>query len=98
MSEIDFKILEKIEDVKSDITDMKITLIRNTESLEHHVRRTDELQDIVLPVYKDFMARQAVNEYKEAKQKAFLYKLKLPAAIIAAISAIGTIVAWIGRK
>ena len=43
MRDIDNR-LDKIQD---DLTDIKVTLARNTDSLEHHIERTDSLQTIV---------------------------------------------------
>jgi hypothetical protein len=37
----------KIDKLQEDITEIKVTMARNTESLEHHMRRTDALESIV---------------------------------------------------
>jgi tetrahydromethanopterin S-methyltransferase subunit B len=41
------KIVEKIDKLDSRMDDMAITLVRNTESLEHHIARTNLLEDYV---------------------------------------------------
>jgi len=41
------KIVEKIDKLDARMDDMAITLVRNTESLEHHIARTNLLEDYV---------------------------------------------------
>lgn len=97
MSEMEYKLMEsltKIDEIRKDMTEVKVTLARNTESLEHHVARTDQLQEMVTPVYQDFIAKKAVKEYKEEWRKDFVYKLKLPGYILAAMASAGAIWAW----
>lgn len=105
MSDIQNRLLHEISDVKDHIAEIKVTMARNTESLEHHVKRTDTLQDMVEPVFRDFIERKAVEDYKkkvESEKKdsrdKVLYSLKLPGAILAAITATATLLAWLGRK
>jgi nucleoid-associated protein YgaU len=97
MSDIQ-NVLKGISDLQSDMTDVKVTLAKNTESLEHHVKRTDTLQDIVEPVYKDFLERKAIEEYEKKQREKLVYRLKLPAYIVAAIAAVSTMIAWLASK
>jgi uncharacterized membrane-anchored protein YhcB (DUF1043 family) len=98
MSEFNMEIVKSLTNLQSDITDIKITLVENTKSLEHHVKRTDELQDIVEPVAKDYLARKAIEEYEAKKQEKLMYRLKLPGMIVAALAAIGSLITYFGLK
>lgn len=96
---------EVLNRIQEDVTEIKVTLAKNTESLEHHIKRTDTLQEMVDPVYQHYMAVKAVEEFKrkqaeERKQKrdAIIYSLKLPALVVAFLAALGTILAWLGFK
>jgi len=98
----DKEVLNKIQE---DVTEIKVTLARNTESLEHHIQRTDMLQDMVEPVYKHYMAQKAVEEFQikqEAEQKSkrdkLLYTVKLPAAVLALLASLISFFAWLGFK
>lgn len=104
MNEVD-QILNKMENVEKDIssikddtTEIKIAITRNTKDLEHHIKRTDELQDMVTPLYKDFIAKQAVTKYKKEARADLLFKLKLPGYIVAALVAVGTLLAFLMSK
>lgn len=37
-------VVRKLERLVDDVTEVRVTLAKNTESLEHHVRRTDLLE------------------------------------------------------
>ena len=52
MNEFEKLIIEKIDNIQTDVTDLKIEnvkqtidIARNTESLDHHIKRTDLLED-----------------------------------------------------
>lgn len=105
MSEVEKRLLDGLQDLQSDMTDIKITMARNTESLEHHVKRTDTLQDMVEPLYRRFIEENAIEAYKKKQQEerkewreALKYKLKLPGYIVGFLAALGTLLAWLGRK
>lgn len=105
MSELDTLILGKLENVESDISDIKVTLVKNTADMERHISRTDGLQEmvtdlnqIVQPIYQEHIAKKAVEEYKKKAREDLIYKLKLPGYIVAALAAIGTALAWIMSK
>lgn len=98
MSELNIEILKSLTTLQTDISDVKVTLARNTESLEHHVRRTDELQELVEPVAKDFIARKAIEEHEIKQQDKWLNRLKIPGLIVTTILAIGTLLTWLGMK
>lgn len=97
MSDIN-QIMHGITSLQEDMTEVKVTLAKNTESLEHHVKRTDTLQDMVDPVYKDFLARIAIEEHEKKQRETLVYRLKLPGYIVAAVLAVGTILAWLMSK
>lgn len=105
-------ILTKVSNIESDLTDIKIDVAKNTKDLETHIKRTDDLQLIVTdvqklvdPLYNEYITNKAVLEYKykieeekKRKREDLIYKLRLPAYLVAAITAIGTIITWLGYK
>lgn len=105
MSELDTLILTKLESVESDVSDIKVAIVQNTSDLQHHIKRTDDLQvivedlnKIVNPLYQEFISKNAIEVYKKSRREDIIYKLKLPGYIVAALAAIGTALAWIMRK
>lgn len=105
MSEIQNLIVNKLEKVETDISDIKVAVTENTTDLKHHIKRTDDLQSIVEdlniiinPIHQDFISKKAIEEYKKKQKEELLYRLKLPSYIAGAIVAIGTIIAWFMRK
>jgi len=105
MTELEFKLLEGVQNLQSDMTDVKVTMAKNTEALEYHIKRTDDLQKcvealdtIVKPVYAEFISKKAVQEYKKQQREELVYKLKLPGYIVAALAAVSTIIAWFMSK
>lgn len=42
------EIKEDLKAIKSDVNSIKLDVARNTVSLEHHVKRTDLLQNLVV--------------------------------------------------
>lgn len=42
------EIKEDLKTIKHDLTEIKVNVARNTVSLEHHISRTDTLQNIVI--------------------------------------------------
>lgn len=77
---------------------MQVDVSKNTIDLSHHIRRTDALQEMVEPLYKNWIANKAVSEFKKEQRAELLYKLKLPSYIIAAIVAIGTAITFLMSK
>lgn len=58
---MDKRLEDKIDKISDDISEVKVTLARNTVSLEEHVRRTNILEDKVEPMRKDIdMAKGAI--------------------------------------
>ena len=105
MSEIDQLMLSKLEKVEDDIGDIKINIVKNTSDLEVHIRRTNELQSIVEnldkivePLYKQHISEAAILEFRKQQREDLVYKLKLPAYIVAALAALGTVLTWIMSK
>ncbi len=104
MSEIQSLIVNKLENVESDLTEMKVTLAENTKDLKHHIKRTDDLQMIVTdvkkivdPLYQDYISKKAVEDYKKKSRDDLVYKLRLPVLIVGALTAMGTILAYFIR-
>lgn len=105
MSELDMIILNKIEKIETDISDIKIAITENTADMKHHISRTDALQDIVedvtelvKPLYNDFISKKAIEDYKKSQRDKLIYHLKLPGYILTALVAIGTLITWFMRK
>jgi len=105
MSELNTLIIQKLENVESDISDIKITMAENTADMKYHIKRTDGLQEmvtdlnqIVQPIYQEHIAKKAIDEYKKKAREDLIYKLKLPGYIVAALAALGTALAWIMSK
>ena len=48
------RIETKLDKVSDDITDIKVTMTRNTATLEEHVRRTDILEKKVQPMWTTY--------------------------------------------
>jgi len=46
------KLDDKLENVASDVSDMKSIQIAQAKDIAHHISRTDALQDIVTPMAK----------------------------------------------
>ena len=66
------KMFEKIDSVKADQADMKVTLAKNTESLIYHIKRTDKLEE-ALDILKDqvFQAEEDLTKHgNESKQRS----------------------------
>jgi hypothetical protein len=105
MSELDSLIINKLEKVESDIGDIKVSVVQNTSDLTHHIKRTNDLQiivedlnEIVSPLYKEFISKNAVNDYKKSRREEIIYKLKIPGYILTAVTLAGTITAWLVHK
>ena len=56
----DKRLLEKISD---DIVDIKVTLAKQNESLTHHVRRTDLLEEKVDILKEEVAKSRSVKEF-----------------------------------
>lgn len=71
------KIFEKIDSVKADQADMKVTLAKNTESLIYHIKRTDKLEEALDVLKKQvFQAEDDLTIHGE-ESKARSDKLKV---------------------
>lgn len=44
------RIFDKLDNIDNKLSEMNIVLVRNTESLEYHIKRTDLLQNSLKPV------------------------------------------------
>jgi len=104
------EVLKAVEDVKNEqkeqrkeMVDIKVVLAKNTTSLEEHMQQTRLIKGMVMPLHEERLRQEGIKAYKESaaqekkqKRQDLLYKLKLPVAIVAALGAIITLVAWIG--
>lgn len=48
----DNRIHEKLDKITEDINDIKVTMAKNTASLDYHIKRTDDLEMIVKKAQK----------------------------------------------
>lgn len=46
---------DKLDGVVKDIGDVKVVMARNTASLEEHIKRTNELEKKVIPLWNLFI-------------------------------------------
>lgn len=60
MSEELKEIRDDVKEIRNDIGDIKITMARNTDSLEYHIRRTDILESKVTEVDKHIIVVQGI--------------------------------------
>lgn len=50
MDDIQVKILEKLDTISSDMSEMKVTLAKQEVSLQEHIRRTNLLEGKLQPI------------------------------------------------
>lgn len=93
--ELVLEIYKVTTDTNDKLSHMDKTLALNTQALEEHMRRTDILEGMIQPVYQERLAKAAVEEYKKEQRSDLLFKLKLPAYIVAAVTATATLIAWL---
>lgn len=105
MSEFNNIILSKVEKIESDVDAVKVAITENTLDLKYHIKRTDELQnlveefgEIIKPLHAEHVGKEAVKKYKQELKQDLVYKLKLPGYIVAALASLGAIMAWLGSK
>lgn len=105
MSELDTLIINKLETVEGNISSIKDDITDIKVDIAHHISRTDELQDltkelkdIVTPLYQEYISKKAIEDYKKKQRDELIYRLKLPGYILAALTAIGSGIAWLVRK
>ncbi len=103
------EILEAVGEVKSDIKDLdsqvldvkekvheiEKVVIKNTESLDTHIKRTDTLESILIPLRDQNLQEKAVEEYKKQARMEFIQKLKVPGMILGLLISAGTVLAWV---
>lgn len=52
------KMQENIEGLQSDMSEVKVTMARNTMSLEYHIERTDQNEEIIELLRKEIQLRE----------------------------------------
>ena len=77
------------------IQDVEVTMAKICESIEHHIKRTDILEDMVQPLHTKEIQTGAVKDYKKKKREDLMYKLKLPVAIVSSLAAIAAMLNWL---
>ena len=105
MAEVCSLILDKVDRIENSVEDIKAATSENTADLKYHIKRTNDLQQIVTdlhsivtPIHEKFIADKAIEDYRKKQREDLVYKLKLPGYILAALTAVGAIVAWLGMK
>ena len=58
--DVNDRILDKLDRLQENMNDMDKTLVRNTDSLEHHIKRTDLLEESIKPLKKHVLMAEAV--------------------------------------
>lgn len=107
MDELKYKmLLDSVQETKEGVKEVKvkqddhatktqkieITLAKVCDSIEYHIKRTDLLEDMVEPIHKEKVEKEAIKAYKKKQREDLMYKLKLPVAIGTALGALGYIV------
>lgn len=87
--------LKEVEDLILEVRDLTL---ENTKDLKYHIKRTDDLQDMITPIYQEYIGRKAVDKFKKEQKSDLMYKLKLPVVIVAALGAIGAVLSWFMSK
>lgn len=54
------RILDKLDKLQENMNEMDKTLVRNTDSLELHMKRTDLLEESIKPIRKHVLMAEAV--------------------------------------
>lgn len=83
-------IVDSLTKNSEDISDIKVTMARNTESLIHHVARTDELQKHVLKIEGDV---EPLKKHVQAVNVIFKICAAL-ACMVGALAAILNIISF----
>lgn len=89
---------DKVEACNIKITDVDKTLTIQQDILDHHVKRTDQLQEMVEPLHKKFISDKAVETYRAEFRQSLMWWIKLPGALVASLVTIGIILAWLMEK
>lgn len=108
MSDMENRVLDKIDKIEQDVTEIKTAVIKNTIDLEYHIKRTDDLQvvvekfsELVHPLHQDFVAKQAVDKYKKEQSAKLGMTLKVPSFIyyiVGIVIGLGSIISWFMGK
>jgi len=85
----------EVDEVKEKVHKIETIVIKNTDSLEIHIKRTNALEDMVKPLYEESIKEKAVKEFKKYQKNEFINKLKVPATLISILIGVGTLIAWI---
>lgn len=88
----------RIKDVEDLVVEVRDLTIENNKDLKYHIKRTDDLQDMITPMYQEFIGRKAIEKFKKEQKSELLYKLKLPVLIVSALAAIGGALTWLMSK
>ena len=88
----------RIKDVEDLVVEVRDLTIENNKDLKYHIKRTDDLQDMITPMYQEYIGRKAIDKFKKEQKSDLLYKLKLPVVIVSALAAIGGALTWLMSK
>jgi len=77
------------------IQNVEGTMAKICESIEHHIKRTDLLEDMVQPLHRKEIEANAVKAYKKKTREELMYSLKMPVAVVTALGAIGAMLNWL---
>lgn len=69
MRDIVERIEEKLDKLHEDVHEIKVDTAKNTVSLDHHIKRTDELQDLYVDLKTGVCAKVDVLEKDNVRVK-----------------------------
>ncbi len=85
------QIHSRLTNIESTLVEVRDLTIENNIDLRYHIKRTDELQEMISPMYKERLETLAVKKYKAERRRELLQKIKIPAAILSLIIAMYTV-------
>lgn len=83
------KILESLDKVKDDMSDMKITMAANTATLEVHVKRTDLAEESINHLRESFIEELKPIKSHVSFVKGAIWALGISGALIFGLSQMG---------
>lgn len=108
MSDMELRLLDKVDKIEQDVAEIKTSVTKNTIDLEYHIKRTDDLQivvekfsELVDPLHKDYISKQAIEKYKKEQQAKLGMTLKVPSFIyymVGILLGLGSIISWFMGK
>jgi len=77
------------------LDEMSSTLVRLTDTVEIHERRSTTLEEATRPLLDSYMQRRIISKYKADRRRALKAKLKGPGMIFGALAGTSLFSAWV---